>query len=233
MFYRFLIITALLASLNAQRIKYGSVKDIDGNIYKTVVIGRYEWMAENLKTTRYNDGSEIPNITSDSLWINLKSGAYCWYNNNKSEAGNYGALYNWYAVNTDKLAPAGWRVPSDDEWKYLEGSVDSLYGIDSKIWNKTGGRGSTAGKCLKALYGWDSNGGGNDNLGFFAFPAGERVSNGSFFLRGKSAFWWSSTQSDSLTALYRNIIYGDNDINRYSHPKIIGFSVRCIRDLKN
>jgi uncharacterized protein (TIGR02145 family) len=83
-------------------------------------------MAENLKTTRYNNGTEIPFVEGNSNWSGLNSAAYCWYDDNKSNANvnAYGALYNWFAVNTDYLCPYGWRVPSDEDWKYLEGSAN-------------------------------------------------------------------------------------------------------------
>jgi len=95
---------------------FGTVSDIEGNIYKTIRIGNQTWMAENLKTTKYNDGELIPNITVDVEWLEFSSGAYCWYNNDGTRNKNtYGALYNWYSVNTGKLCPAGWHVPSNKE----------------------------------------------------------------------------------------------------------------------
>ena len=93
--------------------------DIDGNVYHTVTIGTQIWMVENLKTTRYNDGSPIPFVTDSSSWSNLTTPGYCWYNNDTTNKNTYGALYNWFAVNTGKLAPTGWHVPTDDEWTTL------------------------------------------------------------------------------------------------------------------
>jgi uncharacterized protein (TIGR02145 family) len=97
----------------------GTVVDVDGNVYKTVKIGNQTWMAENLKTTRLNDGQIIP-YTPDKLdWASLRTPGYCWPNNNPLNKDDYGALYNWFTVNTDKLAPIGWHIPTDDEWKIL------------------------------------------------------------------------------------------------------------------
>ena len=97
-----------------------TVTDVDGNTYKTVIIGTQVWMAENLKTTKYNDGIQIPLVTDPITWINLKSAAYCWYNNDLATNKNiYGAIYNWLVVNTGKLCPIGWHVPSDTEWTTL------------------------------------------------------------------------------------------------------------------
>jgi len=98
----------------------GKVTDIDGNVYDTVKIGTQIWIIENLKTTKYNDGTSIPMVTDSAAWINLTTPGYCWHKNTSASYKNtYGALYNWYAVNTGKLAPKGWHVPSDAEWTTL------------------------------------------------------------------------------------------------------------------
>ena len=207
----------------------GSVKDIDGNIYKTIIIGNYEWLAENLKVTKYSDGSEIPNITNKSDWSQVKTGAYCWYNNNDSNKVKFGALYNWYTVNTNKLCPDGWRVPSDEDWRYLEGYIDSKYKVGDSIWNGTMSRGFDIGNRLKAKYEWKLN--VNDEFGFSALPAGECSSNKGYFHHlGSNGFWWSSTEFDSTKSWYRCIIFFDEKMIRNTHPKGMGFSVRCIKD---
>ncbi|MFZ4572381.1 MAG: fibrobacter succinogenes major paralogous domain-containing protein [Bacteroidales bacterium] len=98
----------------------GTTTDVDGNLYHSVTIGTQVWMDENLKTTKYNDGSSIPLVTDSIAWINMTTPGYCWYHNNAAAYKNtYGALYNWYAVNTGKLAPTGWHVPTDAEWTIL------------------------------------------------------------------------------------------------------------------
>src|SRR5271157_74086 len=104
----------------AGRISKNTVTDIDGNVYHTINIGTQEWLAENLRTTRYSDGSPIPLVTDSLTWGKLITPGYCWYNNDSATFGRtYGALYNWHAVNTKKLAPKGWHVPSDSEWTIL------------------------------------------------------------------------------------------------------------------
>jgi uncharacterized protein (TIGR02145 family) len=102
-------------------LEYGTLTDQDGNIYKTITIGNQVWMAENLRTTKYNDGTAIPNVTGKSEWCALTTGAYCNYNNTKNvdTISTYGRIYNWYAVNTGKLAPPGWHVPNDEDWRTL------------------------------------------------------------------------------------------------------------------
>jgi len=113
-------------------IVYGlDANDIDGNVYHTVIIGTQIWMVENLKTTKYNDGTSIANVTDNVEWIGLTSPAYCWYNNYTSYKTQFGALYNWYAVNTGKLAPTGWHVPSHAEWTTLTNFF--LGGV--KVWH--------------------------------------------------------------------------------------------------
>jgi hypothetical protein len=97
------------------------VTDIDGNIYSTVTIGTQTWMKQDLKTTRYNDGAAIPLVTDNTAWAALTTPGYCLYNNtnNADSIRTFGALYNWYAVNTGKLAPTGWHVATDAEWTTL------------------------------------------------------------------------------------------------------------------
>ncbi|MGB4293792.1 MAG: FISUMP domain-containing protein, partial [Bacteroidales bacterium] len=96
------------------------MNDVDGNRYKVIMIGNQLWMAENLRTTKYNDGTPIPLVTDNTAWSNLTSPGYCWYDNNSTNKDTYGALYNWYTVNTGKLCPSGWHVPSDDEWTIMQ-----------------------------------------------------------------------------------------------------------------
>lgn len=217
-------------SVKAQTLTGDSLKDIDGNLYKTVIIGNYIWMAANLRTTVYRDGSKIPKVTGNDAWPGLTGGAYCWYNNDENIAKTYGALYNWYAVNSGRLCPDGWRIPADEEWKYLEGYADTRYGIRDTAWDRLNGRGYDAGQRLMADSGWSSGGNGKDVFGFAAMPGGERGKEGRFFLIGRSGFWWSSNEYNASDAWYRNMIYGVEDVNRGSHPKWIGFSVRCLRD---
>ena len=208
------------------------IYDIEGNAYRTVVIGKYKWMAENLKTTRFNDGKEINYISDDSTWVESTDGAFCWYNNTKSYSESYGLLYNWYAVNTRKLCPDGWRVPTDEEWKYLTGFVDLRYGINNSVWNERGLQGEDAGKRLKAQSGWSFGGNGSNIFGFTAIPGGERsCKDGHFHLAGKNGYWWSSTAKDSSDAWFRSIIYSFDNVNREIHGKRCGFAVRCLGDI--
>jgi len=217
----------IVLHLKAQLEEKGTVTDIDNNVYKTVAIGKYKWMAENLKTSRFNDGAEIPLVTGSINWSVLDKAAYCWYDDDKANSFIYGALYNFFAVNTGKLCPKGWRVPSDEEWKYLEGYVDSLYKIGDPIWDESRIRGYNAGTRLKAISGWKLGGNGSDDFGFSALPGGERLTsfNNS---KGSCGFWWTCTEFEQSSAWYRCIIYSLSEISRGPHPKRMGFSVRCI-----
>jgi uncharacterized protein (TIGR02145 family) len=218
-----------ISSLRSQTEKSGTVSDIDGNLYRTVAIGKYLWMAENLRTTSWSDHTGIPYVEGNVSWAGLDSAGYCWYDDDKSKSGTFGALYNWFAVNRGNLCPDGWRVPSHNEWKYLEGYVDSLYNIGNPVWNNTGLRGFNAGKRLKAASGWRLGGNGTDDFGFSALPAGERLNSFNNTL-GSSGFWWSSTEESESGAWYRSMIYAFDNLSRDRHPKRMGFSVRCIRD---
>jgi hypothetical protein len=115
-----------LTGLHAQ-----TVKDIEGNVYKTITIGNQVWMAENLKTTKLNDGTGIPIVTENSSWEAINTPAYCYYDNNSSNNSVYGALYNWYAVKTNKLCPKGWHVPYDKEWTNLKPLLGGYRGSDA------------------------------------------------------------------------------------------------------
>ena len=198
-----------------------SITDVDGNVYTSVTIGTQEWMVENLRTTKYSDGTAIPNVTDDTEWNNLISGAWCHYDNDNQYDTIYGKLYNWYAVNTNKLCPTGWHVPTDAEWIVL------------KDYLTANGHSGAEGKALGATSGWSSGGNGTDDYGWLGLPGGYRSYDGDFSSVNNKGAWWSSSQSpySALDAWYSNLdyYYGD-EVNIYSNDKKSGFSVRCLRD---
>jgi uncharacterized protein (TIGR02145 family) len=203
---------------------YDSVSDIDGNIYKTIQIDTQTWMAENLKTTRFNDGS------------NMTAGAYHWYNNDPvSFKDTYGALYNWYAVNTGKLCPTGWHVPSDEEWKQLEmalgmsrASADTSY-ADFDVYGM-GFRGTDQGTQMKATSGWSPwegrDGNGTNTSGFSALPAGDTGWDGIYECAGVSTSYWCFGEPP----IARTLGSEESKVSRAVYYKYIGFSVRCLKD---
>lgn len=203
------------------KVTYGTMEDQDGNVYKTVTIGTKTWMAENLRTTKYNDGTAIPNVTGNDEWSNLTTGAYCNYNNtsNVESIASYGRLYNWASVNTGKLAPKGWHIPTDAEWTQL---TDYLGGT-----NVAGGKLKETGATH-----WEStNMGATNESGFTALPGGLRNIYGIFTDIGKSGQWWSATESGASTAWNRNIVFYNSFVSSsVSSKNVVGNSVRCVKD---
>ena len=192
------------------------VTDIDGNVYHTVTIGTQMWLVENLKTTKYSNGDPIPNITDDTEWNLLKTGAYCNYNNNSNNSTNYGRLYNWYIVHDSRnIAPLGWHVPTDAEWKTLS--------------NFCGG--SVAGGKLKeiGIMHWKNpNIGATNTTGFTALPGGFRSDKGVFYYIGENGSWWS--YNDSNVSLANFLYLMSNNIYNAVYNKSYGLSLRCVRD---
>jgi uncharacterized protein (TIGR02145 family) len=209
-----------------------TVTDIDGNVYKTVKIGTQVWMAENLKVTHYRNGNAIPNVTDDATWTGLTTGAFCVYDNYIYNVATYGRLYNWYAVGDSRnIAPTGWHVPTDAEWKQLE----MYLGMSQAQADAPGLRGTTEGGKMKeaGMTHWLSpNTGATNESGFSGLPGGNRV----YYYRsyyggiGGCARFWSSTEYDSSFAWYRCLGYDGSGVYRYDGEKQIGFSVRCVRD---
>jgi uncharacterized protein (TIGR02145 family) len=224
-----------------------SVIDIDGNVYHTVTIGAQVWMIENLKTTRFNDGTTIPLVVEDTAWLNLKSPGYCFYNNDTANKKTFGALYNRYTINTGKIAPKGWHVPTDTEWTTL---------IDYLIANGYNFDGSTTGnkiaKSLAATTTWklDSIVGTigydltkNNTSGFAALPGGFRYATDINMLVqkkpeivcfiGNQGCWWSSDQTDTSNGRFLGEWRGISIFGGRIFFEMSGVSVRCIKDQKD
>ena len=192
--------------------------DINGNTYKSVRIGEQVWMSENLRTTKYNDGTVIPNITGDAEWEALSTGAWCHYENGNQYENTYGKLYNWYAVETGKLCPTGWHVPTDEEWTDLTDYL-AANGYDGK-----------EGTALKATSGWDSDGNGTDDYGWNGLPGGRRSDGGNFFFFGGLGSLWSSSEGGIYDVWIRNFSSSSDNLWRDSEYEGSGLSVRCLRD---
>ena len=205
-----------------------TVTDIDGNVYQTIKIGDQVWMAENLKVTRYRNGDDIPNETNNITWGSLSTGAYAAYNNENVNVDTYGLLYNWYAVDDSRnIAPEGWHVPTDEEWKQLEMQL----GMSQSDADNQGLRGTDEGNKMKATSGWNGGGNGTNESGFSALPGGYRdYYNGTFGNMGYVAYFWSSTEYYSFSAWSRILGYDGSSVYRSYYYKQYGFSVRLVRD---
>ncbi|HDR88604.1 MAG TPA: hypothetical protein ENN63_03110 [Bacteroidetes bacterium] len=196
----------------------GILTDVENNSYGIIKIGTQWWMTENLKATKYNDGDDIP-LVEDYTWSDLDTPGYCYYQNDQATYGElYGALYNWHAVNTGKLCPDGWHVPSDEEWKVL---TDFLGGIDV-----AGGKMKETG----TEHWLDPNTGATNESGFTGLPGGDRSSSGAFGTDETTGHWWSSTELTTLNSWCRGLHYDNDDVNERYYYKRGGFSVRCVRD---
>jgi len=209
--------------LNIPQFYYGS------QIYNTVQIGSQCWMKENL-----NIGTMINGL--DTMQNNAIIEKYC-YNDDTVNCDTYGGLYMWeemmqYNSGTVQqgICPTDWHIPSDEEWKVLEGTVDSLYGIGYPQWSYSGMRGSNAGFNLKSTQGWNSGGSGSDSYGFSALSSGYRNNDGSFYRKGRSTYFWASTDGNNSTARTRGLHHDENGVRRGSLDIAYGFSVRCLMD---
>ncbi len=209
----------------------GAGVTFNGYTYSSIVLGNgQEWMAENLRTTTYANGDPIPNITDNTQWQNLTTGAWAHYNNNSQYENPYGKLYNWYTVADPRnVCPAGWHVPTDAEWNTLVGYLDPDYNP-----NANGSQSLTAGGNMKSTgtqYWLSPNTDATNESGFSGLPGGSRFSlGGAFYTIGYAGNWWSSTEYNTSFALYRNLSSSDGVVDRYGEEWQSGFSVRCIRD---
>lgn len=203
-----------------------SVTDIDGNEYCTVKIGNQVWMAENLRVTRYNDGTDIPLVTDNNLEWSSNSPRYCWYNNNEADyKDTYGALYNWYVLDSaynggKNVCPEGWHVPTEFEWtilmNYLGGKTDAggkLKETGTEFWNSP-------------------NVGANNEFNFSAIAGGERTSSGRFGQIGVFGFWWSASEicAPEIMACYWYMHFNTSELSTGGARKGHGFSIRCVKD---
>jgi uncharacterized protein (TIGR02145 family) len=239
---RFLLVILLIISIQSCKKEVDNViKDIDRNVYSSVNIGNQIWMVENLKTTKYNDGGEIPYVTDSIKWAYLTTDAYCWYNNDSSSFKvPYGAMYNWHAVNTGKLCPTGWHVPSEDEWK----SLMDFCGPNQAVGNKLKEAGTA--HWANSIHNEETT----NETGFTALPGGIRVDEkeltftggivppdgrtfefNSFKYTSHRGIYWTSSEYSNTTAKYISFGSFDGMVYIYkTNSKKYGYSVRCIKD---
>ena len=205
---------------------YGTMTDQDGNVYKTITIGTQTWMAENLRTTKYRDGTAIPNVTDNTAWTNLTAGAYCNFNNTTSAdtIATYGRLYNWYAATDSRnIAPTGWHLPTETEWRTL------IYYLGG--FSVAGGKMKETGTTH-----WNTpNTGATNESGFSALPTGFRdylgtTPIGKFLSMGYVTSYWSSTPIDPNFYLLPMLLYSDVTFDQSSFYNTDGLAVRLVKD---
>lgn len=200
---------------------YTPMADIDGNLYNILIIGNQIWLKENLKASRFNDNEPIALVSDNVTWNTLSTPAFCYYKNDKVFYGeSYGALYNWFAVNTGKLCPVGWHVPYEADWLALADYV--------------GGE-NIAGAKLKErgfLHWYSPNLDASNEFGFTAMAGGFRsgLFSGSFRANGFRGFWWAATESNPDMARARLMTFDESVLARGSAIKKNGYSVRCLKD---
>jgi uncharacterized protein (TIGR02145 family) len=193
-----------------------TVTDIDGNVYPVIQIGAQCWTTVNLKTTRYNDGTVIPNVTDGAIWDSLTTPAWCNYENTLTNDTVFGKLYNWHTVSSGNLCPTGWHVPTDAEWTTL---TDFLGWV------------VVAGGKMKSVTGWNSpNTGATNESGFTGLPGGYRGWDGNFYAVGEYGYWWSFTEIDTDNSWGRSLYYDASNVNIVDGNKHAGLSVRCLKD---
>jgi OOP family OmpA-OmpF porin len=207
--------------------------DIEGNNYKTVTIGTQTWMSENLRTTKYSDGTAIPLYTDSTKWKYIETPGYCWYRNDETTYKLYGPLYNWYVVGTGKLCPSGWHVPTEADWSALSSYLNDNFDAGGKLKEK----GTAHWKA--------PNSGASNETGFTALPGGGCEDSGEFhsmFIEpvGIAGSWWSSSEDLSVstpptpgppTNAYNRIMKNiDAGLYGGTYPKGFGMSVRCIKN---
>jgi len=218
----------------------GTVSDVDGNSYTTIGIGGQIWTVENLKTTKYTDGTVIASISDTATWRTFATGAQCVINNLTSvdSVNKYGRLYNWEAVNTGKLCPSGWHVPSENDWvqleKYLiangynfDGAKDSNNNYVAKSLASTSGWDTTS---VKGAVGNTDDSTIRNKTGFTALPTGYRDYGGKPYGIGTGGYWWSSTMMAGNGPYFCFIGYNLKSLENTIGPENTGFSVRCIKN---
>jgi uncharacterized protein (TIGR02145 family) len=214
---RILIVMAILFCHCRNTYQNNTVIDVDGNIYRTVVIGKQVWMAENLRVTRFRNGDQLRMVTDGGTWSHFPTAAYCHYNNDTNKSNLYGLLYNWHVVNDSRnIAPEGWHLPTEQELATLI--------------TFAGGDTVAAGKLKDTGHWLSPNAGAGNEYNFSALPGGYRFSDGAFHTLGSNGYWWSLTGSYSMYAWTPRIYLGFADVKRDQRFENYGLAVRCVKD---
>ncbi len=203
---------------------YGpNITDVEGNSYKTVYIGKQQWMAENLKVSKYSDGTTIPKVTYNTQWSDLTTGEWSYYNNDAANNAKYGKLYNWYAVSSTtngnkNVCSTGWHVPSDAEWTILTDYLGGQFVAGGKL------------KEVGTINWYSPNTEATNTSLFTGLPGGYRGSGGGYANFGNYGCWWSSTENSKGSAWVRYLNSFNGGASRGYGFRGGEFSVRCLRD---
>jgi uncharacterized protein (TIGR02145 family) len=222
------------ANVHNPDLTYGTMTDQEGNVYKTIIIGTQEWMAENLNTSIYRNGDAISTNLGNPQWISTVSGAWAYYNDDVSNACPYGKLYNWASVlDSRNICPAGWHVPSDGEWSTVINVLDPIAngGVNSP--NVVGIAMKSSGSLQGGNGYWNISGSnitGENSCGFSGLPGGYRGNDGNYYFLDYHGYWWSSTSYSNDSAWFRSLSHNLNNVDRSNIDVHVGFSVRCLRD---
>jgi len=212
-------------------VQVGSLSDASGNTYKTIKIGTDEWMAENLRTTKYSDSTDIQNVTDNTAWSLLTTGAYSEYNNDPLLVNTYGRLYNWHAVNTNLLCPTGWHVPTDTEWAnlsmYLTNNNYGYFAGSPEIAKSMAS--TTLWAATQVLPGPGNAPETNNKTGFNGLPAGQRNYDGTFTGLTQLTMWWSISSGGSFEALSSGLMFDQGMLISGPNQQVSGFSIRCMK----
>jgi len=195
-----------------------TVTDIDGNVYPAVTIGTQTWMAANLKTTKYRNGTPIPKVSDSLQWTLLTTPGYCNYNNDPNTVSAYGLYYNWYAVtdSNNNIAPAGWHVPTDAEWTTLTNYLGT--GAGGKL------------KSTGTNY-WNSpNASATNSTGFNGMPGGDRSYDAIFHYLGTYGCFWCTTENSATDAWEHVLSCNSGNLLRMAYSKDLGLNIRCVKD---
>ncbi len=230
-----LIMVAVIAVLSMQYAftqKKGIVNDAEGNTYTTIKLGKQVWMAENLRSTRLNDGTPIGQVPDEGAWGHLTSSAFCDYNNDAANRSLLGCLYNWYCVRDGNMCPVGWHVPSQKDVEVL------LKTMSKKKFSSNGNKAHFA-KAMAGITGWDYDkdigtpGNApetNNKSGFNAYPSGIRTMQGEFSNLGFAAYYWVNNSSQKSKADFFMIISATPDVRLLDIHQNTGLSIRCLKD---
>lgn len=208
--------SAWYGSIITHKIIPKTITDFEGNSYNTVIINYQVWMKENLKSIKYNDGIQIPLVLDNIAWGTITTPSRCFYNKDSITYYNvYGVLYNWYTIKTGKLCPAGWHIPTDNEWTVLNDFLGG-YAIAGGKLKETG------------TIHWQATNPATNSSGFTALPGGYRGMDGLSMNLKTSGMFWSSIDSDSQYAFCRYVSSSVTNFTRSSYHKNLGLSVRCL-----